>query len=280
MLLIDKDFNTIMNSALKRLENSKIARASKGEIARLLLAVFNEEFARGPDSNQDGFYDILKKEIVQAFLSYAMGSNLNAIGRMMNCIRNPEEEDTTYRWRISMQLRTLATANEMAIRLACLSVNGVDDVVLMPYTHGTGSGSIYIVSSNPEIIDDLIYPVQNAASAAGAFGNRIEVFKPRLLEVAIRMRLLFYKDTPEIDRHMLRSIVKSYIEDFINSLNIGNTFDIIEMKQTILRTNEQIAEVEIYYLTVNQDPVLAVKQHCAWNERFVESQEPSSIIVS
>lgn len=280
MLNIDKDYNVIMSNALARLENSPVSGVSKGAVAKLLLAIFNEEFAKSQDSGVDGFYDILKREIVQAVLSKAVGGNLDAIGNMMDCVRNTLESDENYRWRISQQLKNLATANEVAVKLACLSVAGVDDVIMKPYTYGTGSGSIYVVTSTPSLLDSIVPLVQTAAAKAGAFGSRIEVFKPRLVEVIFRARVIFYKDTLTADQKLLRSAIKGTVESYINSLLPGAPLDVPWLKETIAKTSDRISETVIYELYIDGEPVLPVTQQCAWNERFVVSSEADAVVIS
>lgn len=281
LLRINKDFSTIMNNAMQRIENSEVlTEISRGGVARLLLAVFNEEFAKSHPDQPDGLYDILKRDLLQAYLSYATEDALDAIGNMLYCKRIVDEDDERYRWRISQQMLSLATSNEMAVRLACLSVPGVDDVVMRPFTHGTGSGSIYIINNDPNALPGLIEQVSTAARQAGAFGTRIEAFSPRFLKVAIRIRVFFFREVSDLDRELISNTIKIEVEDYLRKLNGGEELDVPYIKELVAKASDQILDQEIYYLTINNEPVLPVKQTCAWNERFIPTDLEEAVIIS
>ncbi len=266
---------------MNRLANSEeLSEISRGGVTRLLLAIFNEEFAKSSESNVDGFYDTLKKELVQAFLSYAGEDALDAIGYMMYCKRYVDEKDEPYRYRISQQLLSMATSNETAVRLACLSVPGVDDVIMKAYTHGTGSGSIYVINKDPAELPNLIKQVTTAARMVGGWGTRIDVFQPRFLNVEIRIRIIFYKDVSELDQNLIRGTAKISTEDYLASRNAGEPLDVKYIEEIVSKISLEISEVQIYYLTVNEETVLLVKQLCAWNERFIPTRKGNAVIIS
>lgn len=55
------------------------------------------------------------------------------------------ESDTNYRFRIYQKIRAEATSSESAIRFGVLSIPGVSNVILRPYSRGAGSMDVLVV---------------------------------------------------------------------------------------------------------------------------------------
>lgn len=271
MLQLDKSHVELNEISFRRLEKEGIG-VSAGKIAKLLLSILNETIST--------FYGELKNAHAQAFLSKAAGSSLDMIGEMLNCTRSDGEEDEEYRYRISKQSLTLASSNQTAVRLACLSVDGVDDVLIKPYTHGTGSFAVYVVSDTPQTPDSVIEDVKEALEKMKAYGIRAEAFSPKLLPVEMKARIIFDKKVVDLDRQMVRKQAEQLMKDYVNGLTVGETLSPTEIQKQVVRSHPDIVSVDTYLFRVNNRPCLLVEQEPSWNERFVQSSMPSAILVS
>jgi hypothetical protein len=271
MLNLEKTHLDLNEISFRRLEQEGLG-VSAGRIAKLLLSIQNENIA--------GFYEQLKLAHVQPLLSHAQGNNLDLVGELLSCDRKDGEEDEDYRYRISKQSLTLASANETAVRLACLSVPGVDDVILKAYTHGTGSFAVYVVSDTPQTPDSVLYDVNKALDGMKAYGIRAAAFAPKLIPVELRARIIFDKKVVDLDRQMVRKQAEQLIKDSINQLSVGASLDPRELEKEIVRSHSDIYSVDIYHFRVNNRPCLLVEQSTSWNERFVQASEPNAVLVS
>ena len=109
-----------------------------GAVAKLFMNIVNKHIAN--------LYNTLTVNHLRAFVSTADGDALDAIGLLLQCFRLAGETDDNYRYRITQQCLVLATSNETAIRLTALTVDGVKDVVLKPYSMGAGSFTVIVLS--------------------------------------------------------------------------------------------------------------------------------------
>lgn len=273
MILLDKTYKQIMDETLAELEGMGVRDTSAGSVARLLLNTLNKRLHT--------YYDTLKINHAQAFVSKANDKFLDMIGELLNCYRQPDEvgDDEAFRYRITKQIQIVASANKMAIRLAALSVDGVQDIMMKRFTHGTGSYSIYVISEAAITPQSLLDSVQDAIEDCEAFGVRGEVFRPIVLAVEMKIRLIFNKTVPDLDRKLSIAQSQDAVQNYVNSRNVGmplSTNDIIKIIQEI---HPGIEESILFDYKIDNRPVLAVDQHPAWNERYIESDKPNAIYI-
>ncbi|MCX7610376.1 MAG: baseplate J/gp47 family protein [Ignavibacterium sp.] len=276
MLLIDKSKQNILETALDRLEkNTNINGIYPGDVAERFLNIFAEILG----DEEEGFYPMLKKAHLNALLPTAEGEFLDMIGYLLACKREDGESDESYRYRISKQVTVVANANETAVRLACLSVQGVKDVILMPYTHGTGSFSVYVITDNPYGEDDIIEQVRANVNKIKAYGVRVEVLKPKIIPIQMKVKIIYKKGVSEGEKPSIASQVESKIRDYVNSRYPGEELIIYEIVQKAMEIDERIYDLEFIELRVKKKLSLIVNQKSKWNERFFEDQVPKAIQV-
>jgi len=271
MIQIDKTILDLNTLSFKRLEESGLS-VSAGRIAKLLLSVMNENIAE--------FYTTLKNSHAQAFLSTATGQSLDFIGQLLNVIRENTESDEDYRYRISQQSLTLATSNETAIRLGLLSITGIDNVIMKPYTHGPGSFSAYIINQDNEISDELIAEAQAKVDEIKAAGIKGKVYQPIYISAEIKMRLTFSKNLSEIDKKIIRVNAQEYIRNYIYNLQVGEGININNIETEVKNINPEILSIYVYEFTIAGKPRLWSNQNIQWNEKFIESSNADAILVS
>jgi hypothetical protein len=268
-----KDINEIMEETLKELEAMGITETDAGGVARLLLYIINKRLAT--------YYETLNINQMQAFVSHATGFFLDKIGRLLDCDRRPEEigNDDAYRYRITKQIQVVASANRMAVRLAALSVSGVQDVKMKPFTHGTGSFSIYVISEDVFTPESILEEVRQKMDEFASFGIRAEVFRPYLVPVELRTRLLFKKNVSDLDKKLIISQANEAIRQYMNSRNAGDPFSFDTLTSNIQSLHEDISDIIYFDFKVNNRPAFIKDQTCAWNERFVQSDKPNAVQV-
>jgi uncharacterized phage protein gp47/JayE len=275
MILLDKTYEQIMEESLDELEGMQGDR-NAGSVARLLLSIVNKKLA-----GKDGYYSALKLNHAQAFVSKATDRFLDHIGLLLDCHRRDEEvgDDEAFRYRITKQIQIVASANYTAVRLAALSVEGVQDVMMKRWTHGTGSFSVYVITENPITPQEVLDEVARQIMDSEAYGIRGEVFRPNLITVQAKIRLVFNKTVPELDRKLAIAQAQDRIREYINSRNVGEPLTMTEINKAMTEIHPGIEEVILFDYRLNDRPVLPVDQQGAWNERFIESDKPNAVYV-
>lgn len=272
MILMQKDLDIIMQETLTEM-NGMGLDVKPGSVTRLILTVMNKQL--------ESFYETFTLNHAQAFVSRATGSFLDHIGLLLNCERKAEEahDDDGYRYRITKQIQVVASANEMAVRLAALSVDGVQNVNMRRFTHGSGSFSVYVISDNPITPDFILQEVQNKIDEVEAFGVRGIVYRPEMLPVEMNIRLIFKKTVPDLERKLAIAKAQEALKDYMNSRDAGEAVSIGVIDSDLKSIHEGITDMIIYNFKVKNRPALPVNQTCAWNERFIESDKPNALMV-
>lgn len=273
MLLQTKNYEELMEEAKILLpRNTPITNMSPGGIALTLLEIMNKQLS--------AYYNTLSINHALGFLSTAEGEYLDMIGRMMDCPRQENETDDNYRYRISKQVRTTAAANKMAIRLACLSIEGIKDVKMKRWVLGTGSFAVYLIGENPIISDELLEKAQKTIDEVQAFGNRGIAVKPEEVPIELKIRLVFNNKATQDDRRELALNARREVRMYIQNLSIGDNIIINEIIERVMSVDDKIKNMNIYHFNLRNEPALLQDQEIYWDERVVEANKPNAIYVS
>lgn len=264
-MILGKTYSELLDIAFLRLVSSgTITNLSKGGIARTLTEVFCELVT--------GVYEDLNLALTMSYLSSATGNNIDLIGYMLNCTRLDGESDENYKYRITQQVYVAVGANETSIRLKCLSIQGVRDIVIKEYTRGTGSFSIYVIPESSQDINTILPIVQATIEENKGLGIRGAAISPKLIPIDMTIRLIS-KDSSLPDR--IKNDVRYQIAYYIESLSVGDPLIITELIQRIMDTSDYIQDIQFLELYVSGKQSLFVNQTCYWDEKFY----PNEIVV-
>lgn len=234
----------ILADILERLTtDTDVTDVDPGSVARTFSEVISEQFYE--------FYTQLDISVAMHFVSTSNGRFLDLIGELLDCKRENGEDDDSYRARITQQVYVVAGANQTAIRLKALSVNGVKDVVLREYTHGAGSFSIYVIVEESESIKSVVSAVQAAVDDVKGFGVYAEVSSPVLISLDLMVRLIFSNEAGSAEKSTIRQGVVNAVREYIRELSLGETFIINETIQRIMDVSDKILDLEIYGMKVD-----------------------------
>lgn len=242
--------------------NTPITNFSAGARARLILELIDDDVS--------DFEDTLSFNMAMSFVSQAMGAYLDLIGELLDCQRRPDEDDENYRYRICHQVYVVAGANEIALRLACLSVDGVRDVNLVPFTHGTGSFSVYVIPEDSLLTEIVVPKVQDVINAQESHGVKGVAISPKLIPVRIGLNLIGRGGADTVGlRPQVSEAIRFYIENLpMGTRPEGQKLIINALENAIMDVSEDIEDVEIYSLTLNGRRVLIQNQTNYWDEKF------------
>lgn len=243
--MIKKTQEEILESVIARMrEETDVTDVDPGSIARAFCDVMSEQFAL--------MYNELEVSATMSFVSTAKGYFLDLIGRMLNCLRLTGETDTNYRSRIVNQVYVAAGANLTSIRLKALSVEGVRNVLIQPYSHGAGSFCVYVIADNPETPQTILNAVEKVVNDTRAFGVFAEVKSPPLVPVELKVRLIFSDKASDAEKNSIRQAARQNIKSYIDNIELGGSFIVNELVQRTMAVSEKITDIEISSLRVKE----------------------------
>lgn len=264
--MLEKSFNELMKSSMQHLLDSETftnLNLSRGGVVRSILEAINVNIA--------DYYRALDINTMMGFVSTASGTYLDLCGTILDCHRETDEDDENYRYRITQQVYVASDANAIAIRLQCLSIEGVRDIVIKEFTHGTGSFSVYVIPQNSQDIDTIVPMVQNVLNQHCALGVRAIAVAPKMIPVSLHIKLIYKANLINVAEDVRRQI-EYYIED----LSVGEEIVINEIIQRVMDTSDSIKDVQLSSFTIDGVPSLLINRSAYWNEKFY----PDNIIVS
>lgn len=271
ILLNAKSFDDLQISSNQKLKEIGFSD-SPGSIAKLFLNIINDNIA--------DLYNVLQLNHVQAFVSTATDEYLEAIGMLVNCTKIDGESNDDYRYRISKQILSTATANETAIRLAALSTEGVQDVILKKFSFGAGSFTVLVISDEPVTNNALLETVKMNIETVTGYGIKTNVVNPDIYTVKIKIKL-FNKDTIDtsVDQD-IKYYTRDALKKYFTTRKIGEGLYIDQITQVIMDVNTSIVSYTCEDFKINGISCMFLNQECKWNERYMLSSDPDAIIIS
>lgn len=270
IVLNTKTFDELKEEATSDLEAVGFS-TSPGGIAKLFMNIVNKHIS--------DLYNTLTVNHLRAFVTTADGDALDAIGLLLQCFRLPNEEDDNYRYRITKQCLVLATSNETAIRLTALTVEGVQDIVLKPYSMGAGSFTVIVITDKDITETDILENVRVKLLDVHGYGIRYNVVSPTLARVKIR-QVLSLKDTlSDIEKQEIKYNVQIALSEYFNSLGIGEDIVVDKITQTIMNVSPYIIQEQNNGFWIDGEKANYVNQTCRWFERFKLSDETDNVVI-
>jgi uncharacterized phage protein gp47/JayE len=172
------------------------------------------------------------------------------------------ESDANFRYRIINQTLASEGANRVSIRMAALSVPGVADVWLDEYSHGIGTGAVYIKGVTPVVNESLLATVQSAIASIKAFSSFIDVKAPSLVGVEMIVGLNLIQRRPQREEDALVARVRDTLYGYINGLDINQELDTDMLVRKILRVDSNIKSIGV--------PTRQIEYLYIWRESAAE----------
>lgn len=269
-VLNTKTFEELSQEATSDLEAVGFS-TSPGGIAKLFMNIVNKNIAN--------LYNTLTVNHLRAFVTTSDGVALDAIGKLLHCTRMENETDDNYRYRITQQCLLLATSNETAIRLTALTIDGINDVVLKPYSMGAGSFTVIVLSDEDVTSTGILETVREKLLDVHGYGIRYNVVSPTLTYIKIKQRLYIRDTVSDIDKQEIKYNVQLALIDYLNKLSIGENIVIDKITQVIMNVSENIIEESNMEFYINDEKALYVNQSCRWFERFILSKEEDNVVI-
>jgi uncharacterized phage protein gp47/JayE len=247
MLFPTKNESEMLQEMLLELQTTTgITNVTAGSIARSLLEIFNKRLSSA--------YEYFDTYTSMSFLSTAQDMYLDMIGEMLGCTRLAQESDNNYRYRISQQVFTAAAANRTSIRLRCLAIPEVRDVIITPYSHGNGSFTIHIITDEIDTPASVLAKADTIVRENKAEGIRAIVTKPKIVPIDIRFSVT-RKTGNTMSETAIASQIKESIRDYVDMISMGGTVSTDELL-TRAQGNANLAQAYINSLTIDGSTII------------------------
>jgi uncharacterized phage protein gp47/JayE len=153
------------------------------------------------------------------------------------------ESDDELRYRIVNAHLESAKANEIAVRIAALSVPGVTNVYLREYAAGIGTFAVNVIGDTPIPNAGLLLAVQQAIEGVKSFGIRAVTSYPDYKGFEGTFKLRFSATTSGAEKSLIMQQAQMAIELYINNLGFAGELIANEVIQRIMEINEKIVDV-------------------------------------
>jgi uncharacterized phage protein gp47/JayE len=150
------------------------------------------------------------------------------------------EDDESYRYRINLKLQSRGGAAEADLRLAVLTVPGIQDVV---FTREAGSFTAYVYGISPVVPPSLLALVQATLDARTAFPLAGLAVAPDLLGVTVSTTAIFAPNTSTTDRQLALTAAVQQAGDYVNNLKVGETLVVNEIADRIRNADARILDI-------------------------------------
>ena len=178
------------------------------------------------------------------FTNYVDSANNSLLVTNISPIQNgdDDESDESYRFRISKSSTSAEAANLTAIRLGALSVPGVADIKTLNYFRGVGTADI-LVRSFGRTVTSLVNAVQQVIDQVKAYGNDITVRAPEQTGIEIFLTIKYRPGTNNEVKIQTENAVFSSLREYLNSLEIAESFIINEAVQRVMDQSTSILDI-------------------------------------
>ncbi len=272
----------LKDAAISIAENTPVTNFSAGSIARSIVETIAPEIGSTNDPERVSLYDFAQKIFDEGHVSKATKENLDLIGGLFSYPRRIEQvrqedgslveepiSDDAYRYEITQIVPSMATANYAALRLALLTIQGVQDVVGKEYTHGTGSFS-FILIPQPGFDDgEVAEMMKEAMDATKAFGVRPNIILPIKIPMGVTIKLAFHETVTEEEKESIRFETESHLFNYFSSYERGQGFIYNDFVHEIMNVNKKIIDFEVLRFYLNNEPVLLTNHQILEDEWII-----------
>ena len=153
------------------------------------------------------------------------------------------ENDDAYRYRLSLKVTGAAMANATAVRLACLSVPGVADVNLKPFSMGGGTFEVIILPSQSDASQDMIDAAQAAINVTQSLGCYGVARSPNFIGLQFQANIYTTKTLSATDAALLQQQLSQSSRDYFTNFALSQDFLVNNFQAFLLNSSSQIRTI-------------------------------------
>ena len=172
------------------------------------------------------------------------GTDLDSLGAWVNLSRQDGEDDNTYKYRLKEWVFSAEASNTKAISNSLLNLEYASNIDYVPYTHGCGTGTCYVI---PKTYDETVITaaLEEAAERIKEIVSPslyVEYFVPTIRGVRLNCFITY----TDVDERMVQNTITDKVRDYINAIPPGEFLKVGD----ILRIGLNVSGVE-YFNVIN-----------------------------
>lgn len=184
-----------------------------------VIDIYNKVIA---DECQD-MYQYIEDNKNPYLFTNTFGEDLDSLGYWVGLSREEEETDEHYKYRLKDWVLQAEASNTRAIENQLLTTEYASNIQYVPYTHGSGTGTCYVIPKEYE--EDII-----AKSLEEAYNLLKDVVSPSLyveyLVPSIRGVALHCFLSTTGDEATIKNTIAAKIQEYINGIAPGDYLQI------------------------------------------------------
>lgn len=166
-----------------------------------------------------------------------------------------EEDDESFRFRISNAVLSLAGGNKSAIESSVLAFPGVKSLQIREFVRGTGTFDVFVVPTSQKLGSSLRNQIFTTIQRAKALGVDARVKEPIYVPFAISIQLYFYPNVESGRRQVIRDSVRTTIKDYLETIPLGGEIVINQIRSSVISTTTtEIKDMKILELCFKERP--------------------------
>ena len=206
----------------------------------------------------EDMYNLIEENKNPYLFTNTSGSDLDSLGYWVNLPRNIDEDDTHYKYRLKDWLLTSESSNTRAIENSLLSPEHSSNIQYVPYTHGAGTGTCYVIPKvyEEETIAAALQEAQELLKNVVSPSLYIEYITPAILGVKLECYL-----ATSGDKESIKTNITSRIKDYVNGIAPSDKLEVGKIIR--LGLNEDGVDyfnVVTYYIDGEQQTELTRQQ--------------------
>ena len=193
------------------------------------------------------------------------GNDIDSAGILVGCSREAEESDNNYLYRMISWNTNNQCANNTAIENALINLTYASNAKFIPYTFGTGTGTIYIIpiKLDSETKIAAINEVKEKVKDIVAATSYIEYIIPEILNIEINCYLSVYKGENNVKKN-----IELAFKEYINNIAPGEYLEIGELTKIGVNT-DNVNYFNIADVLIAGKPMQSLEEVQVLQKKFV-----------
>lgn len=195
------------------------------------------------------------------------GQQLDDMGTMLNCPREIEENDTSYRYRLMNWVLRNEASNTTAISDALLNPTYASNIEFRPFTKGSGTATCYIIprNYNEETVASALQEAHEKVSKVASPSLYVEYIIPTIRNVRFQ---IFISGTAEVDLDIIKENVTKEIREYVNAIPPQGVLEIGAVNKIGI-SQPNVNYFNVIELLVEDEPVGAVRLMQELDSKFI-----------
>lgn len=163
----------------------------------------------------ENVYEEIEKNKTPHIWTALEGQKLDDTGTWVNLPRNPQENDTAYKYRLLNWMLVNEASNEHAITVKLLNPTHAANIEFVPMTHGCGTGTCYVIPRKytEEVIAKSLEEARQKMTQIASPGLYIDYLVPELRSVSFEI----YLET-QGDINTMKENLTNQIRAYVNAI--------------------------------------------------------------